>query len=106
MMPNEIEYTRLDKRILHDVYQALKNDKRVASFELRIGVLNAVVHLTGEVPSLQIWELVQEIAARIPDVRGVVNRIEAPGAPEPARTIHLDLKPQDFYSDPDFEKLK
>jgi hypothetical protein len=34
----------------------------------------------------------EELAGQAPGVRGVVNRIEAPGAPSPAREINLDLK--------------
>lgn len=89
------EYSKADKQIRNEVCRALKADKRVASYDLRVGVLNEVIHLAGELPSTDLWELVGEIASEIPHVRGVVNRIEAPGAPEPARTIHLHLIPKE-----------
>lgn len=88
---NLAEYSQADKQIRNEVCRALKADKRVAPYDLRVGVLNEVVHLAGELPSTDLWVLVGEIASGIPHVRGVVNRIEAPGAPEPARTIHLEL---------------
>lgn len=101
MMINEIEYSELDQRIRRDVLRELHCHEQTAPYELRVGVLNAIVHLAGEVPSLELWELIETIAARVPDVRGVVNRITAPGAPEPARTIHMNLKP--FEPSPETE---
>ncbi len=40
-----------------------------------------------------------ELAGGIHGVRGVVNRIEAPGAPTPGRTIHLDLPSEKEWKD-------
>lgn len=98
------DYSQMDKQIRNAVCLALKADKRIAAYDLRVGVLNEVVHLAGELPTLYLWELVGEIALEIPRVRGVVNRIEAPGAPEPARTIHLRLKPKDPSSDSNYQE--
>lgn len=64
-------------------------DRRIAFANLRVGVSNGVVHLAGTVASIEVYVAVAELAAGVPGVRGVVNRIEAPGAPSPARTIHL-----------------
>jgi osmotically-inducible protein OsmY len=66
-------------------------DSRIASSDLRVGVLNGIAHLAGKVDSLDQRRLAEEIAGQVPGVRGVVNRIEAPGAPSPARMINLDL---------------
>jgi osmotically-inducible protein OsmY len=66
-------------------------DSRIASSDLRVGVLNGIAHLAGKVDSLDRRRLAEEIAGQVPGVRGVVNRIEAPGAPSPARMINLDL---------------
>jgi osmotically-inducible protein OsmY len=55
-------------------------------------VLNGFVHLTGTVDSNDTRSMAEEIVAKIKGVRGVVNRIEAPGSPHPARIIHLDVK--------------
>jgi hypothetical protein len=55
-------------------------------------VLNGVAHLAGIVASLEVRDAAEELAKNVCPVRGVVNRIEAPGAPSPARTVHLILE--------------
>ena len=67
-------------------------DNRTASADLRVGVLNGIVHLAGKANSLGIRDTAERLARNIRGVRGVVNRIEAPGAPTPARTVHLNLE--------------
>lgn len=64
-------------------------DDRTAFANLRVGVLNGIVHLAGVVNSIETRILAAELAEEIEGVRGVVNRIEAPGAPAPSRTVHL-----------------
>ncbi|MBE0411581.1 MAG: BON domain-containing protein, partial [Anaerolineales bacterium] len=71
----------------------LSSQEQADALDIRVGVLNAVAHLGGSLPSLYLWELAQETAAQVPGIRGVVNRIAAPGAPAPSRIIHLDLPP-------------
>ena len=66
-------------------------DSRIASSDLRVGVLNGIAHLAGKVDSLENRIVAEDLASRVPGVRGVVNRIDAPGSPSPARTINLDL---------------
>ena len=56
---------------------------------LRVGVHHGIVHLAGEVPSMSIRQIVANLARQTPGVRGVANRINAPGAPHPDRTINL-----------------
>jgi hypothetical protein len=60
---------------------------------VRVGVLNGIAHLAGTVDSLAERTAVEDLVRGILGVRGVVNRIEAPGAPNPARTINLDIPP-------------
>ena len=67
-------------------------DSRTVHTELRVGVLNGIVHLAGTADSLAERTAAEELAGQAPGVRGVVNRIAAPGAPNPARAINLDLK--------------
>jgi osmotically-inducible protein OsmY len=56
---------------------------------LRVGVVNGIVHLAGVVNSIETRVVAAELAEEVQGVRGVVNRIEAPGAPLPSRTVHL-----------------
>ena len=80
-----------DDLLRSDVLHTLADDTRTAALELRVGVLNAVVHLGGAAPSLDQWRLAESIVASVVGVRGVVNRIEAPGAPSPMRTIDIPM---------------
>lgn len=73
------------------VLAAFTADCRTAFSDLRVGVLNGIVHLAGKVETLAKRSVAEEIANQVRGVRGVVNRIEAPGAPDPARTVNLDL---------------
>jgi len=61
------------------------------SATLRVGVVNSVVHLAWTVASLEARRQAEEFARSVPGVRGVVNRIDSPGAPSPTRIINLDL---------------
>jgi len=70
-------------------------DDRVAFIHLRVGVSNGIVHLAGIAPSPEVRIVAAEIAMDVSGVRGVVNRIDAPGAPNPARTINLNLQHQE-----------
>lgn len=67
-------------------------DSRTASADLHVGVLNGIVHLAGEVSSLEVRLAAAKLAGEVAGVRGVVNRIEAPGAPSPSRRIDLNEK--------------
>jgi osmotically-inducible protein OsmY len=69
-------------------------ESRIASAKVRVGVLNGIAHLAGMVDSLAKRSTVEELARKVPGVRGIVNRIEAPGAPSPSRTINLNLSPR------------
>ncbi|MBI5954751.1 MAG: BON domain-containing protein [Chloroflexi bacterium] len=68
---------------------AFATDTRIASADLRVGVLNGVAHLAGTASSLEIREKAEELCKTVSGLRGMVNRIEAPGAPSPARRIDL-----------------
>jgi osmotically-inducible protein OsmY len=80
-----------DEDLRQAVRSRLAADPRTAQANLRLGVLNGIAHLAGQAESLLVRQAAEEIARSVPDVRGVVNRIEAPGAPSPARTIDLEL---------------
>ena len=78
-----------DEILRQSVLQALAANCQTAALDLRVGVLNAVAHMAGEAPSETVWHLAEAVAASVPGVRGVVNRIEAPGAPSPSRAVNL-----------------
>lgn len=84
-----------DDEIRLAVLAALASDQRMARASLRVGVLNGIVHVAGKVGTLEDRLAAETLASRVPGVRGVVNRIEAPGAPSPARTINLNLGSQE-----------
>ena len=81
-----------DERLRAEILDVFANDARIDSADLRVGVLNGIAHLAGIVPSLEERDVAEELAKNVCRVRGVVNRIEAPGAPSPARTVHLNLQ--------------
>ena len=66
-------------------------DARIVA-DLRVGVLNGIARLAGTVDSLPERAAAEALARHMASARGVVNRIEAPGAPSPAREINLDFK--------------
>lgn len=83
---------------MHPTFDEILRQKILACFaandhispaNLRVGVANGIVHLAGCLATMDERRCADGIAASIPGVRGVVNRIEAPGAPCPARTVIL-----------------
>jgi osmotically-inducible protein OsmY len=87
----ELSQFMSDDNIRAAILVMLANDVRTANADLRVGVLNGVAHLAGLTENLASRTAAEEIVAGVEGVRGVVNRIEAPGAPSPAREINLDL---------------
>lgn len=82
----------LDERLRAAILAVLATEVQTVGADLRVGVLNGIVHLAGSVDSLQKRNRAEELVNDMHGVRGVVNRIEAPGGPSPAREINLDLK--------------
>ncbi|HNT54168.1 MAG TPA: BON domain-containing protein [Anaerolineaceae bacterium] len=80
-----------DESLRAVILAGLATDHQTAGVDLRVGVLNGIAHLAGKVDSLIIRTTAERLARQVSGIRGVVNRIEAPGAPSPARPIHLDL---------------
>lgn len=77
---------KIRKKILLEFSKGLEKD-----LSLRVGVLNRIAHLAGTVDSMEIRQTAEELAKQVVGIRGVVNRIEAPGAPSPSRAVNLDL---------------
>lgn len=88
----QVASTNADGKMRLAILAALAADDRTASASLRVGVLNGIAHLAGVVDSLDIRSAAEELARQTPGLRGVANRIEAPGAPSPAREINLNPK--------------
>jgi osmotically-inducible protein OsmY len=89
---NHASIQTADEKLRAAILSRFAADERTAYADLRVGVLNGIVHLAGVVNSIETRLLAAELAEGVPGIRGVVNRIEAPGAPRPDRTIHLDIK--------------
>lgn len=88
----DTSFSHLDEGLRAAILRQLSANPDTAGASLRVGVLNGIAHLAGAVDSLEIWTRAGELALGVNGVRGVVNRITAPGAPSPAREINLDLK--------------
>lgn len=89
-----MEQEKIDTQLRKEVLRALADDENTKELDIHVGVLNGIVHMAGQVPSPEMWHRSEKIAANISGVRAVVNRLEAPGAPSPARNIQLQLAPQ------------
>lgn len=80
-----------DESLRAAILALLASAGNTAHAGLRVGVLNGIAHLAGAVDSLAQRAAAEALVGQVPGVRGVVNRIEAPGAPSPAREINLAL---------------
>ena len=81
-----------DEKLRAAILSRFAKDERTVYADLRVGVINGIVHLAGVVAYIETRILAAELAGEITGARGVVNRIEAPGAPSPARTVNLNLQ--------------
>ena len=81
-----------DEDLRKAILTAFKVDIRISSDTLRVGVLNSIVHLAGSVSSRTERNVAEELVKEVPGVLGVVNRIDSPDAPSPARTVNLKLE--------------
>lgn len=80
-----------DKKIRKAILRVF-SQKFGKEVNLRVGVLNGIVHIAGVVDTTETRSLAETFVTQIDGVLGIVNRIEAPDSPHPARIIHLDLK--------------
>jgi osmotically-inducible protein OsmY len=68
----------LDQDLANGVAQALGNDERTRLGKISVGAQNGFITLNGHVNSAAIRDAAAVIAASIPQVRGVINTIQAP----------------------------
>jgi osmotically-inducible protein OsmY len=68
----------LDQHLVSAVAQALGNDERTRFQEISVGAQNGFITLNGHVDSAAIRESAETLAASVPEVRGVINYVQAP----------------------------
>jgi osmotically-inducible protein OsmY/sporulation protein YlmC with PRC-barrel domain len=68
----------LDQDLANGVAQALGNDEHTRFAQISVGVQNGFITLNGRVDRADIREAAEAIAASVPQVRGVINTIQAP----------------------------
>jgi len=83
--------TSFDQQLRQTVLEHLATCQPDGLEDLHVGVMNGIVHLAGQAQTVENRQRAASLVEQIPGVRGVVNRIDAPGAPSPGRTIHLDI---------------
>jgi osmotically-inducible protein OsmY len=91
-MMTQDSYQAFDDVLRAEILAKFATEDPTAFNGLRVGVQNGIAHLAGVVSSLEIRLAAAELVEGVPGVRGVVNRIDAPGAPSPGRTVNLNLK--------------
>jgi len=69
-----------DDDVVAAVAQALAHDARVREQRITVHAEHGVVTLSGEVASADLRLVAEEVAASVPQVRGVINLIQGPGA--------------------------
>jgi osmotically-inducible protein OsmY len=68
----------LDQDLANRVAQALGNNEYTRSARISVGAKNGFITLNGRVDCANIREAAETIAASVPQVRGVINTIQAP----------------------------
>jgi osmotically-inducible protein OsmY len=68
----------LDDDLVIRVAQALGNDERTRFEQISVGAQNGFITLNGQVSSAATREAGEAIAASVPQVRGVINYLQAP----------------------------
>lgn len=75
-----------DMDLQREVAQALASDPRTRPHLIRVGAEHGWIHLSGQVPTPEARAAAEEVAAGVPEVRGVLNLPALPGAvPVPNR---------------------
>lgn len=71
----------VDDELVIDVAQALGRDQRTCPEMIYVGAQNGIIILNGQVTNTAVRDVAEELAASVPQVRGVVNHLQAPQAP-------------------------
>lgn len=75
----------LDDQLTHQISVMLGELPQSEDCVFRTGVTHGVVVLSGQVPSMDLWQAAQRTAASHPQVRGVSNYLHAPGVSQPSQ---------------------
>jgi osmotically-inducible protein OsmY len=81
-----------DSDLVVEVAQALSKDERTRPYVLYIGSDHGWVSLSGKVPNQEIQSAAEEVAGRIPSVRGVISLPALPG--ESAGPLRRAVQPR------------
>jgi hypothetical protein len=68
----------LDEDLVIGVAQALGRDDRTRLERVAVGARNGFIILSGRVASAAVREAAEEVAASVPQVRGIINHLRAP----------------------------
>lgn len=93
-------YLVVDQDLVIEVALALGKDERTRFEWISVGAQNGVITLAGLVGSKDIRDAAEAISASVPQVRGVINCLEAPGVvidPEEQRFLQPYIR-QEVYA--------
>jgi len=97
----------VDLELLQRVSGALLGNPKVRSLPIHVRVRDGIVELTGSVPTLEDAREVERTVAALPEVRGVSNRLTAPGIPEEwARVVQPEVGQPVFATDQDLGRVE
>lgn len=91
-----------DDQVVIAVAQALDHDARTREQTVYVNARNGIVSLSGEVSSAAVRAAVEECAASVPVVRGVLNYVQAPGVArheEEQRVLQPQIGAEVYASD-------
>ena len=91
-----------DEDLVISVSHALGRDERTRLKQVYVGAQNGVITLSGQVDSAALREAAEEVAASVPEVRGVVNYLQAPDVtvdPEEQRVLEPPIGREIFATD-------
>jgi osmotically-inducible protein OsmY/sporulation protein YlmC with PRC-barrel domain len=74
-----VNHLVVDAELMIDVAQALGNDQQTANEQIQVNVHHGVVYLGGTVNRAAVRAAAVQVAARIPQVRGIINVIQTSG---------------------------
>ena len=86
-------YLVIDQDLVIAVAQALEKNKLTQAERISVGAQNGVITLDGKVDSVSIRDAAEATAASVPQVRGVINYLQAPD-------IVIDTKEEQFFQPP------